>query len=986
MWSESYTVSSSKEKIMRSGIYCVIILFVAGVCAFADDSVVAYWPLDGNADDLSGKGRDGVAVNGPVWSSEGFTGGCVSLDGVDDYVEILGYQGITGGASRTCMAWINTSKLSAQILSWGAAQTGAKWVTRVNDDGTLRAEVAGGYLYGTTTIADGAWHHIAVVLADDGSSDISEALLYVDGMLDTIGGAGACAVNTIAADNVKIGVYSAGLRYFEGLIDDVQIYDRALSGSEIADVVTDFEGDGDGTAANPYQISTPLQLLLIGSNPVMLNKHFVLVNDIDLSGVIYTNSLIAPDANPGSDNYEGSPFIGTFDGGYYSIRNMTIAGAECIGLFGKIGEGGTVVNLRVENATIEGDLTVGGLCGINEGILMNCSTEGLLTGQGSIGGLCGFNEGVVTGSFADGQIVSGGSAGGLCGYNRYEGALTGCYASGTIAGPQSVGGLCGRNEGAAVSCYSTCTVPAVANPNSNSYIGGLCGSSDGTFESCFWDMEASGSSVATGYQDLDPAGTQGLTTAAMQNPVMCIFLGWDFVGESYNGREDLWRICRAGQTYPQLSWEFENGNNTECTPVVDDAQPYGGGTGTEDDPYLIYEPLHLYEMVFDTGVKMNGVYPASPPQQYYYVMTGDIDMEGYPMQPISQGTSIGGFAGFFDGQGHIIRHLTINQCTPVITDYGVLYSEVGLFSNLGLLYFHQYQPGFKENVIQNLVLEDVLIEGWNCTGAIAGAAFSSHVVNCFASGTVSNPTDSSSARMNLIGGLIGENSSELIRCASACTVVNKSHRSGYLGGLVGFNSADLIDCYASGAVINDSNGSVESGGLIGTLMYGRVSNCYSAGMIDPGSNGLGGGFIGTNWDFNSELSDCFWDTGTSGVSVGVGVGSATGVTGKSTADMQAAATFTDAGWDFVGESVNGQNEICRMCVDGVDYPRLSWEFARGGDFACGDGVDLADLQVLAEEWLTSTETDAMTFNFAADANGDERIDLADFTALSNNWP
>ena len=61
-----------------------------------------------------------------------------------------------------------------------------------------------------------------------------------------------------------------------------------------------------------------------------------------------------------------------------------------------------------------------------------------------------------------------------------------------------------------------------------------------------------------------------------------------------------------------------------------------------------------------------------------------------------------------------------------------------------------------------------------------------------------------------------------------------------------------------------------------------------------------------------------------------------------------------AGWDFVGESVNGQNEIWRMCQDGVDYPRLSWEFARAGDFACADGVDLADLQALAEHWLTES--------------------------------
>jgi hypothetical protein len=101
---------------------------------------------------------------------------------------------------------------------------------------------------------------------------------------------------------------------------------------------------------------------------------------------------------------------------------------------------------------------------------------------------------------------------------------------------------------------------------------------------------------------------------------------------------------------------------------------------------------------------------------------------------------------------------------------------------------------------------------------------------------------------------------------------------------------------------------------------------------------------------------------------------------------QSSSFINDINWDFVGESVKGENEIWRMCADGVDYPRLSWEFARNGDFACGDAVDLADLQALAGHWLTSTAIEPDTFNTAVDANGDEQIDLADFDILSENWP
>ncbi len=100
--------------------------------------------------------------------------------------------------------------------------------------------------------------------------------------------------------------------------------------------------------------------------------------------------------------------------------------------------------------------------------------------------------------------------------------------------------------------------------------------------------------------------------------------------------------------------------------------------------------------------------------------------------------------------------------------------------------------------------------------------------------------------------------------------------------------------------------------------------------------------------------------------------------------MMIPANFS--GWDFLGEDTNGENEIWRMCVDGVDYPRLSWEFAQNGDFACGDGVDLADLQALAEHWLLVGTAHPTEFSYACDANGDEQIDLKDFEELSENWP
>ena len=190
---------------------------------------------------------DGVTVNdtmglhpGTIYNMQDTTrvfgreGNAINFDGVDDYIQISDYKGITGTASRTCAAWIKTTKTPGEIISWGEGAIGGKWIVRVNETGSLRVEVQGGYVYGTTPINDGSWHHVAVVLEDDGSSNISEARLYVDGQPETFAEVLPCEVNTSVAQDVRIGAFYAGPRYFRGLIDDVRIYSRALGEDEIA--------------------------------------------------------------------------------------------------------------------------------------------------------------------------------------------------------------------------------------------------------------------------------------------------------------------------------------------------------------------------------------------------------------------------------------------------------------------------------------------------------------------------------------------------------------------------------------------------------------------------------------------------------------------------------------------------------------------------------------------------------------------------------
>jgi hypothetical protein len=162
--------------------------------------------------------------------------------------------------------------------------------------------------------------------------------------------------------------------------------------------------------------------------------------------------------------------------------------------------------------------------------------------------------------------------------------------------------------------------------------------------------------------------------------------------------------------------------------------------------------------------------------------------------------------------------------------------------------------------------------------------------------------------------------------------------------------------------------------------WGSLIACYTAGPVH-GTN-IVGGLAGENWSsLPNSISNCFWDTSASGQIQGVSDGYFNGGIGKTTAEMMRPETFTDSDWDFVGESENGMADIWRMCTYNVDYPRLSWEFSRDGDFDCPDGAALDDLLFLAARWLIVS----LDIAIPADATLDGKVDLSDLAVLAKNW-
>ncbi|MBN2131338.1 MAG: hypothetical protein JW741_17690, partial [Sedimentisphaerales bacterium] len=256
--------------------------------------------------------------------------------------------------------------------------------------------------------------------------------------------------------------------------------------------------------------------------------------------------------------------------------DCNVTGTTAVG--GLIGDNVGALRACHSTGNIEGHATVGGLAGSNGAGLDQCHATGDVTADGdNVGGLTGLNTGYsseILSCYATGDIRGRDRTGGLVGsmsgsiirecYSRSHvrgndavGGLVGkaftkvesCYAGGTVEGNDFVGGLIGVSCDPVVACYSTGRVLG------NSYTGGFVGRSwYKEVESCFWDIFASERTVGNGYYPNQLDGLVGLPTAQMQTAQTFLDGGWDFMGETANGTDDIWWIDE-GQDYPRLWWE-----------------------------------------------------------------------------------------------------------------------------------------------------------------------------------------------------------------------------------------------------------------------------------------------------------------------------------------------------------------------------------------------------------------------------------------------
>ena len=191
---------------------------------------------------------------------------------------------------------------------------------------------------------------------------------------------------------------------------------------------------GDGTANDPYQISTSDDVRHLSTDSGNWDKHFILTNTIPLSAGSPANTI----------GNLALPFTGSFDGQGFTISNFTMntGGSDHIGIFGILGSIGKITNLTVHAgaAGVRGNSYVGVLIGYNAGSLTNCHATGNVTAATDhAGGLVGANGGSITNCNASGNAVADNNVGGLVGKN--QGTVTYCSATGDAAADNNAGGL-----------------------------------------------------------------------------------------------------------------------------------------------------------------------------------------------------------------------------------------------------------------------------------------------------------------------------------------------------------------------------------------------------------------------------------------------------------------------------------------------------------------------------------------------------------------
>jgi len=314
--------------MLRKPIFAMFCILCLGPVWSASGDLVGWWTFDetgGNiAADSSGQGNNGTVVGNPQWVA-GKIGGAFQFDG-NTYINCGRSASLNIRDQITIAFWF---KVQAFTNTWEAflAKSDAAYRSSRGDgtgNGTHLGITGSNYFNAPTVITDNQWHHYC------GTYDGTTAIIYIDGKEDarqTYGG----QIGDSSSYDLYIGENSGSTgRRLHGLMDDVQIYNNALTPAEILKIM---EGLVDKSLAqNPVPEDTAVDVTqdavlswmagaYAATHDVYIGTNLADVNDADRSD---PKGLLAGQDLPGP-SYDGA---GLFEFGktyYWRVDEINAA-------------------------------------------------------------------------------------------------------------------------------------------------------------------------------------------------------------------------------------------------------------------------------------------------------------------------------------------------------------------------------------------------------------------------------------------------------------------------------------------------------------------------------------------------------------------------------------------------------------------------------------------------------------------------------------
>jgi len=485
-----------------------------------------------------------------------------------------------------------------------------------------------------------------------------------------------------------------------------------------------------------------------------------------------------------------------------------------------------------------------------------------------VGSLAGSNDGSITECSSSGLVSGSYSVGGLVGSN--DGSITESSSSGLVSGTDIlVGGLVGRNAGSIVASSSSGSVSGYVA------VGGLVG-------------DNYGGSIVASYSTGSVRGYSRLGGLAGEN--------W---GGSATRCYSAGVVSGTGQEISGLVGLTYGGSVTGCFWDIQTSTQSGsdGGAGLTTaemmDPYML--GLNGFandpNWVLDAG--------RDYPRLAWERTPGRIVPEPHIDWLAGQGTADGPYR--IDTTEQLIL---LSKASILWNRHFVLGADIDLDPTLpGRYIFGQAVIPVFAGVFDGRghVISHLTIAGGRNLGLFGSLTDTAEVRNI---GVVDVNIIGSGGNIGALAGYSDKGS--IVACFSRGSVTGDDQ---HVGGLVGYNLGSIAACYSRGSV----SGHVMVGGLVGRNDWGSIATSYSSASVTGTAEG--GGLVG---GYGGAVNSSFWDMQTSGQT------SSSGGTGKTTAEMQMASTFRNAGWDFVDEAANGTEDIWWI-LEGQDYPRLWWE-------------------------------------------------------------